>query len=141
MVLNSPIFILLASNRVSQFSVSGHTFIRIFADSLHGSVIKTGFYESLYDGKTKAFAPKNKIIEDFIDIGTVLNKTALEKDKWYIFKEGAYFEVQGKSSILKVLNDKKMEIQQVNKHEKISFKNNMDDALTRIVTYYDKITY
>lgn len=136
-----PYFILLESNKVSQFTISGHNFIRIFADSLPGSFIKTGFYQSLYDGKTKAFSKKKKIIEEFIDIGTVLNKTALEKDKWYIYKEGIYFEVQGKKSILKVLHDKKKEISQFSNQEKIRFKNNMDDALARIVAYYDTITF
>lgn len=138
---SKPYFILLESNKISQFSISGHTFIRIFADSLSGSVIKTGFYECLYDGKTKALSKKKKIIDEFIDIGNVLNRTAMEKDKWYIYKEGAYFEVEGKSSILKVLGDKKKEILQYSKQDKIRFKNNMDDALTRIVAYYDTLTF
>lgn len=136
-----PYFILLAGNKISQFSVSGHTFIRILTDSLSGSVIKTGFYERLYDGEIKAFSKKIKVIEEFVDIGNVLNKTAMEKDRWYIFKAGAYHEVKGKSSVLKVLNDKKKEILQFSKLEKIQFKNNMDDALTRIVAYYDTITF
>jgi hypothetical protein len=136
-----PYFILLASNKVSQFSLSGHTFKRIISDSLTGSVIRTGFYQILYDGKIKALSKKKKILEEFIDIGNAFNTTAMEKDKWYIYKEGTYYEVQGKSSILKVLNDKKKEILQFSKQDKIRFKNNMDDALTRIVAYYDKITF
>lgn len=136
-----PYFILLASDKVSQFSVSGHNFIRIISDSLSGSVVKTGFYQILYNGETKAFVKKKKIIEEFVDLGNVFNTTAMEKDKWYIYKEGTYFEVQGKSSILKVLGDKKKEILQFTKQDKIRFKNNMDDALTRIVAYYDKIAF
>jgi hypothetical protein len=136
-----PYFILLASDKVSQFVLSGHTFVMIYTDSLPGTELKTGFYQRLYNGKTKAFAKNKKIIEDFVDIGNAVNRTAFEKDKWYIFKDGIYFEVKGKSSILKVLKDKKKEIQQFSKREKINYKSNMEDALTRIVTYYDTITY
>jgi hypothetical protein len=136
----NPYFILLAGNKVSRFSVSGHNFIRIIADSLTRPVIKTGFFQSLYDGRIKAFAKNRKVIEEFVDIGNVLNRTALEKDKWYILKNGTYFEVDGKSSVLNVLKDKKKEVQQFIKQDKIRFKNNMDVALTQIVEYYDKIT-
>jgi hypothetical protein len=132
-----PYFILLESDKVSRFSVSGQNFIRILSDDIPGSVIKTGFYKILYDGEIKAFVKKNKIIDEFVDIGNVFKTTVVEKDKWYIYKEGKYFEIQGKSSVLNVLDDKKKEILQLCKQDKIRFKNNMDEALTRIVAYYD----
>jgi len=136
-----PYFILLASYKVSQFSLSGHTFTRISADSLTGTAIQTGFYQCLYNGKTKAWVKNRKGIEESIDNGNILKKTAVEKNKWFISKQGTYYEVQGKSSVLKVLADKKKEIQQYTKQNKIKFKNNMDVALARIVAYYDTIAY
>jgi hypothetical protein len=136
-----PNFILLASHKVSQFSLSGHTFTRISADSLSGTAIQTGFYQCLFNGKTQAWVKNRKEIEEVNDIGNVLKKTAVEKNKWFISKQGTYYEVQGKSSVLKVLADKKKEIQQYTKQNKIKFKNNMDDALARIVAYYDTIAY
>jgi hypothetical protein len=135
-----PYFILLASNKISQFSLSGHTFTRISADSLTGTAIQTGFYECLYNGKTKAWVKNRKVIDESIDNGNILKKTAVEKNKWFISKQGTYYEVQGKSSILKVLSDKKKEIQQFSKKNKIRFKDDMNNALAFIMAYYDKIS-
>jgi len=131
---------LLASNRVSQFSILGQTFIRISADSIPGSVINTGYYQILYNGRIKAYGKNKKVIEEFVDVGNELKKTATEKKKWYIYKDGIYFEVQGKKSILKVFGDKKNEIQQYAKQNKVLYKNNMDNALALIAAFYDKIT-
>ncbi len=136
-----PYFILLASNKISQFSLSGHTFTWISADSLAGTAIQAGFYQCLYNGKTQAWVKNRKVIDESIDNGNILKKTAVEKNKWFICKHGTFYEVQGKSPIFKVLSDKKKEIQQYTKQNKIRFKNNMDNALTRIVTYYDTIAY
>lgn len=136
-----PYFILLAGNKVSEFSLLGHSFTRISADSPSATGIQTGFYQCLYMGNTQAWVKNRKVIEEINDLGNVLKKTAVVKNKWFIFKQGIYYEVQGKSSILKVLSDKKKEIQQYAKQNRIRFKNDMDNDLTRIIAYYDKITY
>jgi len=130
----------LESNRVSQFSFLGHDFIRIFEDSLNGAVIKTGFYQRLYDGKTKAWSRNSKTIKEFTDYEHTLKQESVEKKQWFIYKEGIYFEVDGGKSIIKVLSDKKKEILQFIKKNKIRFKNNMDKALVQIVAHYDEIT-
>jgi hypothetical protein len=136
-----PYFILLAGDKISAFSLPGHSFIRIMADSVSGTVMQTGFYQNLYTGKTKAWVKNTKIIEDVNENGNAFTKRAAEKDKWFVFKKGTYYEVQGKSSVLNVFGDKKKEIQHYCKLNKIRFKNNMDNALARIAAYYDKEAY
>jgi hypothetical protein len=130
----------LAGNRVSRFSLLGCSFVNLTADSLPGSVIKTGFYQALYSGRVGVYAKNKKVIEEFIDVNKELKTIAIEKKKWYIYKDGTYTEVQGKSSVLKVFHDRKKEIQQYCKQNTIRYKNNMDTALTRIAAYYDTLT-
>jgi hypothetical protein len=130
----------LLSERVSQFSFLGQTFIRISADTVKGAPIQTGFYQRLYNGKIKAWAKNRKTIEELIDIDPVVKKIAVEKKEWYLFKNGNYYEIDGKKSTLLVLQDKKKEIQQFIRKHKIRFKNDMDNALIQVTTYYDEIT-
>lgn len=134
-------FVFLASNRISQFSLLGHLFIRISEDSAAGSPIKTGFYECLYNGKNKAWVKYKKTMEEFVDHANTIKRRAVEKKRWYLYKGGTYFEVHGKRSILKVFKDKEKEILQFSRQNKIRFKNNMDNALALIVAYYDTINY
>lgn len=131
---------LLASDRISWFTLSGKTFIRISADSSKGTLLKTGFFQSLYSGKIQAWAKNRKIIEEFIADESAVGRMAVDKKEWYICKEGYYFKVSGKRAVLVVLHDKKNEIQQYMRKHKILFKNNMDNALVQIAAYYDEIT-
>jgi hypothetical protein len=133
-------FFSLTSSKVSQFTFLGKTFIRIMEDTLNGSIIQTGFYQRLYDGKIKVWAKRKKTILEYADYGNRFRRMVSEKKQWYIYKDGRYYEVEGKGSILKVLQDKKKEIQQYTRKNRIRTRNNMDAALIQIVTYYCSLT-
>jgi hypothetical protein len=137
---NNLHLIYLANNRINQFTLSGHTFIRISADSVKGAIIKTGFYQRLYNGKIKAWVRNIKTVEEFSDNSNKLNKMAIERNQWYIYINGTFFEVEGKHSILDILQDKKKEIRQFIHKNRIRFRKNMDNDLNQIVTYYDELT-
>jgi len=129
----------LASNRVSQFTCFGYTFIRKSGNSSIGSVPEPGFYQRLYDGRVKAWAKNKKTIDEVTDYGYQLKRVAIENSRYYIEKGGTYFEVDGKQSVLNVLRDKKKEISHFITKKKIKFKKDFNNALLQTVAHYCEI--
>ena len=129
----------LASNRVSQFTCFGYTFIRKSGNSSIGSVPEPGFYQRLYDGRIKAWAKNKKTIDEVTDFGYQLKRVAIENSRYYIEKGGTYFEVDGKQSVLNVLRDKKKEISHFITKKKIKFKKDFNNALVQTVAHYCEI--
>jgi len=130
----------LASNRISQFTLSGYTFIRKSGNSSTGSVPEPGFYQRLYDGRIKAWAKNQKTIDEVTDFGYQLKRVAIEKSRYYIEKGGTYFEVDGKQSVLNVLQDKKKEINHFIAKKRIRFRKDFNNALVQTVAHYCEIT-
>ena len=130
----------LASNRISRFTCFGYTFIRKSGDYSNGSVPEPGFYQRLYDGQIKVWAKNKKTIDEITDFGYLLKRVAVEKSRYYIDKKGTWFEVDGKQSVLEVLQDKKKEIHHFITKKKLRFRKDFNDALVQIVAYYCEIT-
>ena len=54
----------LVNERISAFIISGHSFIRLVADSTNKGISRTGFYEVLYPGKSQALKETLKSITE-----------------------------------------------------------------------------
>jgi len=127
----------LPAERVQQFSLLGHLFVRLIRDS--SEQIKTGFYDQLYGGKTSLFAKRGKkILEKYSNIQ--ISKVVISENIYYIKKEGVYRTIRNKSSLLSVLKNKKKEVQQYLKTNDIKFKKEPERAMIMAVRYYDQLT-
>jgi hypothetical protein len=128
--------IVLPSNKIEQFTISGHTFIRLLHDS--SNQIKTGFYDQLYNGKIGLFVKREKkIYEKYLDLHT--NNVAYERNTYYIRKEGIYYIIKNKRTLLNVLKNKK-ELQKYLRKNGLRFKNNTEKTMIMAVQYYDLAT-
>ena len=129
--------IVLPSNKIEQFTISGHTFIRLLHDS--SNQIKTGFYDQLYNGKIGLFVKREKkIYEKYLDLHT--NNIAYERNTYYIKKEGIYYIIKNKRTLLNVLKNKKEQIQKYLRKNGLRFKNNTEKTMIMAVQYYDQAT-
>lgn len=129
--------IILPSKKIQQFTISGHTFIRLLHDN--SNQIKTGFYDQLYNGKIGLFAKREKkIFEKYLDLHT--NNVAYERNTYYIKKEGIYYIIRNKRTMLNVLKSKKKQVQQYLRKNGITFINNTEKAMIMAVEYYDQVT-
>ena len=129
--------IVLPSNKIEQFTISGHTFIRLLHDS--SNQIKTGFYDQLYNGKIGLFVKREKkIFEKYLDLHT--NNVAYERNTYYIKKEGIYYIIKNKRTLLNVLKNKKEQIQKYLRKNGLRFKNNTEKTMIMAVQYYDQAT-
>ncbi|HWD90137.1 MAG TPA: hypothetical protein VG367_18545 [Mucilaginibacter sp.] len=132
----------LLTERVSNFSFSGHRFVRVNADGLVNdkSGITTGFYDQLYGGRTEVLAKRVKTIQNSTNQTLALETYFIEANDYYVKKGGVYYKVSGQGAFLNVLKDKKPELQKYMKDNGFKFRTNPELAMARLAAYYDQIT-
>ena len=125
----------LPADRVQQFFLLGHLFVRLNASDQ----VKTGFYDQLYKGKISLFAKREKkILEKYSNIQ--ISKVVISQNVYYIKKDGVYYTIKNKSSLFSALKSKKKEVQQYLKANDIKFKREPERAMIMAVKYYDQLT-
>lgn len=119
---------------VKKFSLLNHTFVRLIPTE--GSNIKTGYYELLHDGKTSSYARWEKLLEDEIRANQATHYFS-EKIKYYIYKDGVYYLVKNKASVLKVLEDQKRDLRHFLREKEIDFNQDRGKAIALMTEFYD----
>ena len=127
----------LISEKIKCVDLPGHRFVRIDADTVKNSPIRTGFYDLLYDGRTKFYAKRQKTKKEEI-VGMEIKVTFSKNDHLYICKRGQYVPVKSKSSVLDVLEDRKAEVRKYIRKNKIRFRKGREQAISRVVSFYDE---
>ncbi|UZR97241.1 hypothetical protein [Chondrinema litorale] len=121
---------------VDYFKLHNHQFYKLEADS--SETIKHGFYDMLVDGDAKLYAKRSKSLQKEIENQQIHEWFDIE-DKYYLFKDGVYYKVKKKGSLLKVLKNKKKALKSHIKSEGIKFKKSPENGLIQTVNYYNKL--
>jgi len=130
-------FVRLHADRVERFTISGHTFIRLNSDSAN-TVINAGFYDLMHDGKLKFLAKRWKTLEKKAT-GTALERIITEHTKYYLQQGQVYYEIDGKSDLLKVLKPHDKLAAKFIKSQKLKFnKKSKEASILSTVRYYDQ---
>ncbi len=122
----------IAVENVQNFSTKGHSFTRL--DSTIQDM-PGGFYDQLYLGQVQVLAKRTKT--------TLKQSTGLtfnQKDTYFIHKNGQYYPVKSKGSVLKVFADKKADLQKFMKEQGVDFAQNPEAAMVRLAKAYDQLT-
>jgi hypothetical protein len=127
----------LVSKKISEFTMHGHTFVVLKSDST--KQIQEGFYDQLYNGNLKVYVRRTKQYQERIE-SNILIPSFEEKNKYFLFKEGKYFQVNSKASVLDVLSDKKKMLKQHLSKSRIRYKAEKEKALVLLAGYYDTLT-
>lgn len=130
MVLNSP--------RVASFTLGDRKFVRMVRDTTHN--IRTGFYEVLYEGRVRLLRRTSKNIQENVTSQGVEHYIYADSS-YYLEKEGHFYAINKKKSVLETLSDKRKEVQAYIRRNKLSLKRGKDETLTQIITYYDGLPY
>lgn len=128
--------IILPSEKIQQFELPGHTFIRLLHDSTNE--IKTGFYEQLYNGKVSLLAKREKKISQKYSY-TEIDNVVYSQSFYYIRKGNVFYPVTGKKSLMNILKPKQKEVQEYLKKNKIKFKRAQERAMLIAVEYYNQL--
>lgn len=130
-------FIELITTKITSFQLQGHTFRRFTkADDSRGQITE-GFYEILYDGKTKAVARYEKTLLETIE-SLQLKREFTEKSKYYLIKNNAFYAANSKRAALQVLSDKKKEVRRFIREHRTHFTDKAS-SVVGIAQFYDKL--
>jgi len=128
----------LLSDRVYDFNVLGHHFIRVWPDAANPQ-IEAGFYEDLYTNKIQVLARRTKEIQkEAISKGT--GSFFAEKTDYFLKKGNKYYNVNSEGKFYDALKDKKKELKQFLKDNKLKFGDNTERVMAGLAAYYDHIT-
>jgi hypothetical protein len=131
----------LIKERVKSFDFLNNHFININADSLHSNVItKSGYYNQLYNGKIEILGRYSKNIQTTTSSLNGLESYFTASNDYYLKRNGIYHKIGSQGSLLDVLKDKKKELKQAIKADKLRYKDNPEAAMVKIATWYDHLT-
>jgi hypothetical protein len=124
----------LISEKIERFTMQDQVFVRLGKED--ADKINEGFYEMLYPGLSKVYAKHEKVRQEYITAQQLYARFD-EKTKYFILKNGTYFSVQSKSSVLRVFDDRKQDVKRFIAKNSLSFKTNRGKALAQIAAFYD----
>ena len=127
------------TDKVSEFNLMGHHFIRLSPDSAGRKVLKGGFYDDVYTNKLQVLVKQVKIVHV---TGAFVGPTDFYETHtyYYLKKGGLYYEISGEGDLLSVLKDHENELKKYIKDNKIKFSNEPEQAMVLLAGYYDKLT-
>ena len=101
---------------------------------------KSGFYDVLYNGNTALYKRVSKIFKENSASFQGINDYVVESDEYFVKKDNQYYKVKNKKSLLlMIMSNKKKDVEQFIKKNRLNFKKDTDDALIKTLAYYDGI--
>src|SRR5688572_11072732 len=126
----------LVGEKVESFTIFGHNFIRLRRDEKNK--ISDGFYDRLYDGNSKVYAKYFKSYQQTMESTKVIPRFD-ESKKYYLVKDGTFYVVKTKASILQVFDNHKQEVKNFIRKNRIRFKANRERAIAQVAEFYDTL--
>ena len=123
----------LIDSKIESFHLQNYHFVHLRDDRL-----RKGFYELVYDGTTKVYMRRQKALQQSL-AGTEIRRSFGEKELYYIFKQGNYYSVKNKKTVLATLRERKSELNQFISKNHIRFKINREKSIAMVAEYYDNI--
>ena len=133
----NPLKLRFLDEKVQGFSIDGHRFVRLVADSASTDVIRTGYYELLADGPVQVLAKRSKKMYEHLNKPYV-DVSFEETNRLYMQKAGRYYAVRSKGTALRLFADHNTEIQQYLKEHRLRFnKASREASVVELTRYYN----
>ena len=130
----------LTSQKVSDFYINNHHFKYINVVDSTKSVIKTGFFDLIFNGHLKILAKRVKKIQLTINNNDI-RYYFVSKTTYYLNRNDKYELISGESSFLNFFKDKKNELKKHLKDNRINFKKKPEEAMILLANYYESLLY
>lgn len=127
----------LVSEKVKEFTLYNHHFIRLVIDSISHSPLTTGFYDEVYKGRLNVLIRRTKWIEETVK--DELEREFISLDLFYIQKSGTYYPIRNYKGLMAVLKDKSKDIKQYLRRNKIKYRKGAENAIVKAAVYYDSL--
>jgi hypothetical protein len=123
------------NERVDKFYFGEYAFVRLAPDK--DNVIKGGFYQQLSKGKVTIMVARQKKIEENI-VDLAVERKFVSSNTYYALKDGHYYLVDKKSSLLNLLKDKRQSIMKQLKKEKLKYKHDPEKTIISMAEFYNQ---
>lgn len=130
--------LVLHKNGVSSFSTSGCRFVHLTKDSAGAKDMNAGYYEVLYDGKTKVLKRQTRSVQESLAGNGLSKKFIVGSSDYFIWKDSTYHEVNSKGALFSLLG-KGNELQHWLKKKKLKFSRDKDNSLAQSAIWYDTV--
>jgi hypothetical protein len=121
--------------KVKSFDFNDHHFVYL-SQTTSRVALPSGFYELLYDGGYKAYARWQKKRVEVTSLHEIQVRYE-QKVQFYLVNERGYFPVKTKSSVLKVLKDKKQALQKFIRQQHLSFGEQCVESIPKLLSFYE----
>lgn len=122
-----------AQEKVSGFTLNSRQFVKLASDT--SNQISGGFYELIFDKEYKLFLKHTK--EEFVDKSRGAPVVGfLYKAKIYLLKNGSFYFVRNRGSLLKLLEDEKKALKAFARRENLYWKENPRRNAALLVNHY-----
>ena len=133
----NPLRLRFIDEKVRTFSVDGHRFVRLVADSANADIIRTGYYELLADGPVQVLAKRSKTMYEHLN-KPYIDVSFTETNRLYMQKGGRYYAVRSKGGALRLFADHSKELQQYLKEHRLGFgKAAREASVVELARYYN----
>ena len=142
-IVNQPLYyynVQLISEKVSSFSLLGHNFIRLEEDSAGKSPIRTGFYDVLYQNRISLLKRTDRKINEELTASEGIIRTIDESINYFIQQNNQFYYVNSKGELLDILKNRKKELSQFIKKNKLNFRKDKENSLIKTIAYYNEIS-
>lgn len=128
----------LLNKKIAGFTLFDNTFIHIVKDSTAEPLVRTGFYNLLYKGNISLLKREEKVIREDVSTGELLRFIDLNV-YYYIQKNNSFYSIKKKASILDIFKDRKKDIRQYIRKNKLRYRDDRDNMLIKVTAYYDQL--
>lgn len=122
----------LINEKIHSFTLEGNRFVRLQANG----VLREGFYQLLYDGKSRVYVRRSKTIKETVDQKEMITEFG-ERTRRYLVMNGQAFAVTNKKSALHLFGEHRAEVRNHLSDNHIRFRSSPDKALVVMAMYYD----
>lgn len=129
----------LLNEKIEQFKIFNSNFIRIEKDSSSNELVSSGFYNVLSEGNLTLLKKQVKTVREVIIGSNELIRVIDEKNYYYIKKNERIFLLKSSNDLYKLMGDRKKEVQQFVKENKLKFSNDKQDMLTKATGYFNSL--
>ncbi len=128
----------LQKDRVQAFTVGGHLFAYVPANSVLHDAVPAGFYDILVAGSTAVYVRRTKNIQTSLQ--REIEYKIYSRNHYYLKKNNSFFSFRSRNELLKLLPEKRKELQQFIRQNHIKYKKDRENGMVTIVTYYNQLT-
>ena len=130
--------IVLTPENVDFAELHGQTIIYFRSDSLPGCP-SNGYYVLLYSGNCKVLKKQTAVLVTNV-VSSKIDYVFTFSTNYFLFKDGVYHTFKNKRGLLNVMQPYKSEMKRFISSNRLNFRNNADEFISRTVKEYEKIS-